>query len=274
MSIKIIDPEFAHAVALIDRGAVAELRAWLEVRPQRLRDVVALEDASGYFANPRLLWFIAENPVRNDRLPANIADVAQLLIDMARAHQVPTLQEDLDYTLGLVASGRVPRESGVQKVLISLLTKAGANPNLVARASAAHGEVAACHALLAAGAELSLNLAAAIGSSEDVAQLASGADQLALQEALAIAATNGRAELIDPLINAGADPNQFNPEGTHAHSTPLHQAVNAGSLETVKALIACGADPAIRDKAFSGNAMGWAIHTEKPDIADYLSESD
>ena len=145
---------------------------------------------------------------------------------------MPTLQEDLDYTLGLVASGRVPRESGAQKVLISLLTKAGANPNLVVRASAAHGEVAACHALLAAGAELSLNLAAAIGSSEDVAQLASGADPLALQEALAIAATNGRAKLIDPLISAGADPNQLNPEGTHAHSTPLHQAVNAGSLET------------------------------------------
>ena len=42
----------------------------------------------------------------------------------------------------------------------------------------------------------------------------------------------------------------------------------------VKALIACGADPAIRDKAFSGNAMGWAIHTDKPDIADYLSGLD
>ncbi|MGI9410747.1 MAG: ankyrin repeat domain-containing protein, partial [Hyphomicrobiaceae bacterium] len=221
-----------------------------------------------------LICFIAENPVRNDRLPANIADVAQLLIDMARAQHVPTLQEDLDYTLGLVASGRVPRESGVQEVLISVLTRAGADPNLVMRTSAAHREVAACHALLAAGAELSLNLAAAIGSTEDVERLASGAGAFAIQEALAIAATNGRAELIDPLINAGANPNQFNPEGTHAHSTPLHQAVDAGSLETVKILIARGADPAIRDKVFSGNAMGWAIHTDKPDIADYLNSLD
>ena len=65
MSIKIIDPEFAHAVALIDRGTVAELRAWLEVRPQLLRDVVALEDASGYFANPRLLWQSSSPRIRS-----------------------------------------------------------------------------------------------------------------------------------------------------------------------------------------------------------------
>ncbi len=49
------------------------------------------------------------------------------------------------------------------------------------------------------------------------------------------------------LIDAGEDPNRFNPPGTHAHSTPLHQAICAGHLDVVKVLIEKGARLDIED---------------------------
>lgn len=274
MTIDVTDPDFRHAIDLIDAGDCAALAAWLDQHPRLLADTVSLADASAgaYFATPKLLWFAAENPVRNDTLPANIAAVVETLVAAARKHGVAGLDADLDYTLALAASGRVARETGLQGGLIETLTRLGADANAAVNAALGHRETAAAECLLRCGADLTVQLAAGLGRTGDVERLAAAADRDALHEALTLAAINGAADAIPSLIGHGADPNRFNPANLHAHSTPLHQAIDAGSLATVEALVAAGAATDIRDKLFGGDALGWARHLGRQEIAAYLEK--
>src|SRR6266545_3104394 len=82
----------------------------------------------GFFARPFLLWFVAEDPVRNGRLPANIAEVVRVITRAARQQGVPTLQEQLDTTLRLVCWSGVAAGLGVQLAMIDALVDAGASP--------------------------------------------------------------------------------------------------------------------------------------------------
>ena len=132
------DSLFREAVSYIDAGQVDELQRLLATHPQLvhvrlesagdwLRDLVdgALE---GYFKQPYLLWFVAENPIRHEKLPSNIGEVTRAIIAAAKRERVSSLQEQLDYTLGLIVTGRVTREAGVQLQLMDVLIDAGANP--------------------------------------------------------------------------------------------------------------------------------------------------
>ena len=67
-----------------------------------------------------------ENPIRTESLPPNILDIARLLLERGAAKS----QSDLNETLALVSSGRVPREAGVQDALIEMLCAAGAQPDV------------------------------------------------------------------------------------------------------------------------------------------------
>jgi ankyrin repeat protein len=71
------------------------------------------------------------------------------------------------------------------------------------------------------------------------------------------------------LLDHGADPN-----GRWAHwdaeVTPLHLAAWGGNPEVVRLLLEAGADPAIRDSKHGGDAMGWAMHFERPAIVAML----
>jgi ankyrin repeat protein len=42
--------------------------------------------------------------------------------------------------------------------------------------------------------------------------------------------------------------------------TPLHLAALHGHEDIVRALLASGADPGLRDSKHDGDAMGWAVH--------------
>lgn len=61
-------------------------------------------------------------------------------------------------------------------------------------------------------------------------------------------------------MDAGGDPNRFNPEGAHSHSTPLHQAVLAGHEPVVRLLVDRGAKLDIRDTVLQGTPLGWALY--------------
>lgn len=273
MSIEVVDPQFKRAIERIDAGDCDGLAEMLDAQPRLLVETVPLADdaAGAYFAKPKLIWFVAENPVRNGTLPGNIAEVIGVLVAAARKHAVAELDADLDYTLALVASGRVARETGAQEPLIRALTDAGAKANSAVVAALGHREVAAARCLQRCGAELTVQLAAGLGEVNDVARLAREATPDALQEALSIAAVNGCAEAIGVLVRFGADPDRFNPEHLHAHSTPLHQAVDSGSLAAVRALVDAGAATTTRDKLFDGDALDWARHLGRDEIADFLA---
>ena len=261
----ITNPLFRQAVDLIDAGQVVELAEHLEQHADLLGIAAGFSETSfpsgtkpgQYFEQPKLLWFIAENPIRNGTLPDNIADVAQCIINMQRVHSRDTLQRDLDYTLGLVVSGRVVRETGNQRDLIAALVGSGANPNCAENALS-HGERDAVQTLLDHGAEMTVVIAAGMGLIDDLRLLLVGADETSQLKALSCAAINGQSAICSILVDHGVDPNQFNPEGFHTHCTPLHNAVSGGSYETVGNLVGAGADTTIRDTMFDADALGWA----------------
>ncbi|MGI9471187.1 MAG: ankyrin repeat domain-containing protein [Rubripirellula sp.] len=272
-AIKISDPDFRRAVALIDEGDAEALRDWIEAHPT-LMTASADEDGSScgsYFANPRLLWFVAENPTRNGVLTSKIVPVAQTLIDLAQQFAADDLDEQLNYTLALVSSSLVAQKCNQQRPMIQTLVAAGADPNSGIKSALAHRETDACEAMLHGGAKLTLALAAGLGLTADVTRLSKESNKSDLQEALAIAAINTQPGCIEILLDRGAAVNQFNPDGVHAHSTPLHQAVYAGCAETVDVLLSHGADVSIKDKVFHSDCIEWARHQGHHELATRLS---
>ena len=67
------------------------------------------------------------------------------------------------------------------------------------------------------------------------------------------------------LLDAGEDPNRFNPPGTHSHTPPIHQAIAAGHLDVVKLLVDRGARLDIKDTIHQGTPLGWAKYCDQPD---------
>jgi ankyrin repeat protein len=49
-----------------------------------------------------------------------------------------------------------------------------------------------------------------------------------------LAAQHGQVEIVRLLLDAGEDPNRYNPVGGHSHCTPLHQAAGYGPSELVR----------------------------------------
>jgi ankyrin repeat protein len=74
------------------------------------------------------------------------------------------------------------------------------------------------------------------------------------------------------LLDAGGDPNRYNPPGTHSHSPPIHQAVAAGHLDVVKLLVERGARLDIEDTIYQSTPLGWAQYCDQPHIAAFLRE--
>jgi len=262
-----LDEPFRDAVAAMDAGDVERLERLLASHPELLSE--RADFGEGYFRRPYLLWFIAENPVRTGAMPKNVVAVARAIIEAARRAGVPSLREQLDYALGLVASGRVARESGAQLELIDALVDAGASPDAV-RTALAHREMAAVEHLLHRGAPLSLAAAVCTGRWDDVPRLVRDADASDRQLALTAAAVAGSERALGVLIRSGANVDAYSPEGFHAHATPLHQAVSSGSLGAVRVLAEAGARLDIHDRIYHGTPLDWAEHLKRDEIAAYL----
>jgi len=221
-------------------------------------------EGGNYFRNPTVLEFVAENPVRCGTLPKNIVEITKVILD---AGVEPSA---LNETLMLVATGSVPRESGVQIPLIDLLCEHGADPDRAAEAAAVLFELKSVHALLARGARITLPLAAALGRVDEARALLPGADPQQRHLALSIGAQYGHVEIVRLLLDTGEDPNRFNPIGGHSHSTPLHQAAGGGHLGVVQLLVERGARTDVKDILFGGTAAGWAHYAGKKDVEEYF----
>lgn len=262
---RIQDAAFRHAVDLLDAGNEVELCAHLAGHPEVANQRVLFEGGN-YFRNPTLLEFVAENPIRNGALPANIVQIAKLILE-AGAKNNPGA---LNATLQLVCSGRVPRECQVQIPLIDLLCAYGADPHQALAAALVHGEFEAVNALLKNGARVDLSVAAAMGRSEDVRRLLAGSNTAQRHRALALSSQFGHTDIVRLLLDSGEDPNRYNPDGFHSHSTPLHQAALAGHDDTVRLLIERGARVDIKDVLWQGTPADWARHAQRAAIENYL----
>jgi len=263
----LLDPLFREAVTAIDAGDVTTLERLMAEHPGLVRDRLEAPGAwlrdkvggalEGFFQKPYLLWFVAEDPVRNGELPRNIAQVTRAIIEAARREGVASVQEQLDYALQLVSWSWIARKCGVQIELIDALVDAGASPDGNPDNALVNGNFAAAEHLVERGAMLTLATALCVGRWDDVTRLAPTASARDRQFGFVLAALNGKAEALRRMIDLGID--LSNPSADlYAHATPLHHAVCSGSLEAVRVLVDAGAKLSTRDTAWNGTPLGWA----------------
>jgi len=262
-STHIADPSFRAAVDTIHAGDVAKLEALLDAEPRLLRERIVGPEAyrkasrPQYFRDPKLFWFVANNPTLVRKMPPNITEIASAMISRG------VDREDLDYTLGLVMTSSVAREQGHQRPLMDLLLAAGAKP---ARdeilVTAAHRELEALRALVDLGYPITAPIAASFGDDAALANLLPVADTTDIQDAFGLAVINGRLAAARSALKAGADVNAFLP--VHAHGTALHTAAIADDVAMIDLLLAHGARTDIRDKLWDATPLGWAIHENRP----------
>jgi hypothetical protein len=266
---RIEDPLFRHALNLLDAGDAGGLRSHLQEHPGLVHQRVVFEGGN-YFRNPGLLEFVAENPVRNGKLPPNIVEVARAILEAGSKKE----RDIISSTLGLVCSGRVARECGVQIPLIDLLCDYGASATGALLPALVHGEFAAVDALLRRGAVLDLPTASASGRVQEVRELLPAVCPEERHAGLALAAQFGHVEIVRLLLDAGEDPNRYNPVGLHSHSTPLHQAALAGHRAVAELLLERGARKDMKDILFQGTPADWARHAGHADLAEYLGSAE
>lgn len=286
-----LDALFRQAVSAVDAGDVAALERLLSEHPELVRERLDSPGAwlrdqvgdalDGFFQRPYLLWFVAEDPVRNGRLPGNIAQAARAIVQAAEREGVESLQEQLDYALRLVAWSWIAREHHVQLDLIDALIDAGASPgDTIPHDALVNGNFAAAERLVERGAKLTLATALCLGRWDDAARLARTASARDKQVGLVLAALRGRTEALVRLLALGVDVNAYSTD-IYTHATALHHAVSSGSLGAVKVLVEAGAALDTRDRLWNGTPLDWAEHFTSeakgknagkayPEIAAYL----
>jgi ankyrin repeat protein len=260
---RIEDPTFRRAVELLDAGDVAGLREHLKQHPKLARQRILFEGGN-YFRNPSLLEFVAENPVRHGTMPPNVVQVARTILEAG------VDQAALNETLMLAATGSVPRECHFQIPLIHLLCDHGADLRAAVEAATLHGELESVNALIARGAPVTLSVAAALGRVEEFRALLAGADSRTRHLAFAMASQFGQVEVARLLLDAGEDPDRYNPTGGHSHTTPLHQAAGAGYFELVRLLVERRARLDLQDILWHATPAGWASHAGNAEMEAYL----
>ncbi len=258
---RITDQVFLQAIDFMDEGNEALLRKHLADHPQLIHQRMNFE-GDNYFTNPTLIEFIAENPFRQKEMPDNVIEIARIVLEAGAKEN----QKSLDETLMLVASGQVSREQGAQIPMLNLLCDYGADPNTGVGAALVHSELDATRTLLQRGATLDLPAAAALGEMVAVHKMLKSADDEQRQTALAMAAQNNATEVVQVLLEAGADPNRYNPPGGHSHCTALQSAIAMGHIDVVKILVEAGADLSIRDILHDAPALVWAEYANSPPI--------
>ncbi len=218
-----------------------------------------------------LLHYVGANGVEayRQKTPPNAVEVADALL---KAGAEPDALADMYgaecTTMSMLASSSHPAEAGLQAPLVELLLDFGAaiegrgtrkwgTPLFTALA---FGMTDAAEVLARRGARIDLPIAAGLGFVDDTIGLLPSADSEARHRALSLAAQHGHAEIVRLLLDAGEDPNRYNLEGNHAHSTPLHQAVLGAHEAVVRLLVERGARLDIQDTIWRGTPLGWALH--------------
>ena len=275
---------FEGAVEALIDGDAASLSHLLAGDPGLVR---ARSTRVNYFDPPQhratVLHYIAANGVEGyrQRSPKNAVEVARVLLDAgADPNALASMYGSECTTMSMLVSSTPPDEAGVQVPLVDVLVDYGASVEPMGQGTwtsplvtaIVFGFSDAAAALVRRGARVDTVAAAAgLGRLEDVQRLlpASTADDR--HRGLALAAQMGHTDVVRLLLDAGEDPNRFNPNGTHAHTPPIHQAIARGHLDVVKLLVERGARLDIKDTLHHGTPLGWARYMGKKDIEQFLA---
>ena len=266
---------FETAVEAVISGDAGTLRSMLSQNPELVRA------RSSRRHRATLLHYIAANGVEGERqkTPANAVEIARILLDAgAEADALADMYDNKCTTMSMLVSSAHPHIAGLQGALAETLLDFGAelegpgsNWQSSVMTALVFGYPDTAEALVKRGATVSnIGAAAGLGRVEDVARLLPSADAKARHAALALATQLGRTDVVRLLLDAGEDPNRYNPDGYHSHATPLHQAIWGKHEKVVQLLVERGARLDIKDTVYQGTPLGWAIYGERTQIADYL----
>jgi len=274
---------FESAVEAVVHGDLATLESLLRAHP----DLVHARSTRVTHFDPTvhratLLHYVAANGVEGYRqkTPQNAVAVATMLL---RAGADPDALADMyggqHATMSLLVSSDHPARAGLQVALVDTLVDFGAaveaagsgdwtSPLMTALA---FGFVMAADVLVRRGARVDMLAAAAgLGRVADTRVMLATASLDDRHRALALASQHGHADIVQILLDAGEDPNRYNPKGNHGHSTPLHQAALSGHEEVVRLLVARGARVDMKDTIYESTPLGWALYAGREHIAEYL----
>ena len=266
---------FETAVEAVVSGDLATLQPILREQPE----IVRARSARRHHAT--LLHYTAANGVEGERqkTPPNAVAVMTALLDAGA--EVDALADMYDHkctTMSMLVSSSPPHAAGLQGRLAEALLDHGAafqGPGTAWQSAVmtalAFGFLDTAQVLARRGAPIeTLAAAAGLGRTEEVARLLPAANARDRHAALALAAQHGHVDVVRLLLDRGEDPSRYNPDGFHAHSTPLHQAVWSDHVEVVKLLVARGARLDMRDTVYDGTPLGWALYGKREGIADEL----
>jgi ankyrin repeat protein len=259
-------------------GDVATLRRLLEADPELAR----ARSARRHHAT--LLHYIAANGVEDarQRTPPNALEVARLLLDAgAEPDALAHMYDEECTTMAMLVSSSHPAEAGVQEALAELLVdrgaalvEPGATWSAAVMTALTFGFAATAHALVRRGAPVNdVAIAAGLGRLDDVRRLLLDASAERRHAALSLAAQHGHRDVVALLLDAGEDPDRYNPPGLHAHATPLHHAAGAGHADVVRLLAERGARLDMRDTIYDGTPLDWALHGRQLEIVGYLQQA-
>ena len=266
---------FETAVDAVVSGDAVTLRSMLRENPELVRA------RSSRRHHATLLHYIAANGVEGGRqkTPPNAVEIARILLDAgAEADALADMYDNKCTTMSMLVSSAHPSQAGLQGALAETLLDYGAelegpgsNWQSSVMTALVFGYPDTAETLIKRGASLAnIGAAAGLGHVEDVARLLPSADAKGRHAALALAAQLGRTDVVRLLLDAGEDPNRYNPDGYHSHATPLHQAIWGKHEDVVHLLVERGARLDIKDTVYQGTPLGWAIYGERTEIADYL----
>ncbi len=274
---------FESAVEAVIAGDISALQRLLRDDRSLVRarsTVVTHHDPPVHGA--RLLHYLAANGVEDYRQksPTKAVEVATSLLEAgAEPDALAAMYGGRCTTMSMLVSSSPPAQAGVQVPLVDALVDHGAaveplgsgdwtSPLMTALT---FGFRDAAEALVRRGARVdTLAAAAGLGRLEETRRFLSSATAEDRHRALALAAQLGHTEIVRLLLDAGEDPNRYNPKGHHAHSTPLHQAVWGRHDDVVRLLVERGARLDVRDTIFEGTPLGWAEYGGRDGIAAYL----
>jgi ankyrin repeat protein len=256
---------FENAVEAVVSGDLETLRSMLAEHP----DLVQSRSSRRHRAT--LLHYIAANGVEGyrQRTPANAVEVAKALLDAgAEVDALADMYEEKCTTMSMLVSSTPPNDAGLQIPLAMTLLDYGAaiegrGSKWQSPVSTAlvFGFVETARALAERGASIDdVIVAAGLGLSAETEALVARSSRDDLQKALALAAQHGHEDVVRVLLDAGADPDRYNPDEFHSHATPLHHAALGGHEGVVRLLIERGArlDPV--DTIYDSTPAGWARH--------------
>jgi ankyrin repeat protein len=268
---------FEAAVDAIVAGDLETVRSMLREHPELVRARSARRHRA------TLLHYLAANGVEGwrQKTPKNAVAIAKLLLESgAEVDALADMYDQQCTTMSMLVSSSPPADAGLQIPLAETLVDHGAalvGPGSkwqsAVMTALIFGFLPTAHALATRGAPVdNVAAAAGLGRVHETLRLLPAADAESRHMALALAAQLGHAPVVQLLLDAGEDPNRFNPEGCHAHATPLHHAALGNHMDVVQVLVDRGARLDIRDEIFGATPVGWAEHGGHKALAEYLRQ--